>query len=239
LDRLARGTPIAQGTTSSVGPPVALRRRLLPSYLWMTSSGLQAPRRRPVFIGKAPRRCLECVSRICQRPLCELSRALVYAGWMDIDVAQTASAVMPYVTAVVAAYGKDTVDKVRDLAVANASDATVNLGKRLLGRILRRGDSRESIEEALVDVTNGEEDGEAALRLQIRKALAADADLARDVAAMLPAVHNEASGEHSVATGDNSGIVSTGNGAFNVGVQHNHGSGTFVGRDYNFRPGGE
>jgi len=131
---------------------------------------------------------------------------------MDVDVAQTAAAVMPYVTAVVAAYGKSTVDKVRDAVVDKASDATVGIGHRLLNRILRREVSRQVIEGAIVDVATGEEGGEAALQLQIRKALAADPDLARDVATMLPAnsVHVEASGDRSIAIQDNSGVASTG-----------------------------
>jgi hypothetical protein len=64
----------------------------------------------------------------------------------------------------------------------------------------------------VLDVAAGEQDSEAALRLQIRKALAADPELAQDVAAMLPAgsVHNEASGAGSIAIGTNSGIANTG-----------------------------
>jgi hypothetical protein len=71
------------------------------------------------------------------------------------------------------------------------------------------------IEGAIVDVAAGEEDSETALRLQIRKALAADPNLARDIAALLPAgsVHNEASGTRSIAIGTNTGIASTGDGA--------------------------
>ncbi|WP_435588183.1 hypothetical protein [Micromonospora aurantiaca (nom. illeg.)] len=152
---------------------------------------------------------------------------------MELDVAQTAAAVMPYATAVVAAYGKDTVDKVRDAFVDRASDATVGLGHRLLNRILRREQSREVIEGAIVDLANGEEDSEAALRLQIRKALAADPELAGEVADLVSTTtHNEASGAGAIATGTNRGIASTGNNAVNIGAQHNHGSGVFIGRDY-------
>lgn len=131
---------------------------------------------------------------------------------MDVDVAQTAAAVMPYVTAAVTAYGVTTLDKVRDAVVDKASDATVGVGHRLLNRILGREESRQVIEGAIVDIAAGEEDSEAALKLQIRKALAADPDLARDVAQLLPAgaVHNEAAGTRSIAIGTNSGIASTG-----------------------------
>jgi hypothetical protein len=131
---------------------------------------------------------------------------------MSADVAQTAAAVMPYVTATVAAYGMHTLDKVRDSFVERASEATVGRGHRLLDRILRREPSRESVEEAVVDLAAGMPDSEAALRLQIRKALAADPELAADVRSMLPppAMRIEASGERSIAVGTNSGVLSTG-----------------------------
>jgi hypothetical protein len=134
---------------------------------------------------------------------------------MDIDAAQTAAAVIPYVTGAVAAYGVNTLEKVREAVIDKASDATVSLGHRILNRILGRAESRPVIEGAIVDVAAGEEGSEAALKLQIRKAFAADPELARDVFAMLPAgsVHIEASGERSIATGTNTGINSTGDGA--------------------------
>lgn len=134
---------------------------------------------------------------------------------MDVDVAQTAAAVMPYVTAAVTAYGTNTLDKVRDAMVDKASDATVSLGHRVLNRILGKSASPQVIEGAIVDVAAGEDDSVAALRLQIRKALAADPDLVREVAGMLPVgtVHNEASGERSIAVVTNTGIANTGDGA--------------------------
>ncbi|GLY99231.1 hypothetical protein [Actinoplanes sp. NBRC 103695] len=134
---------------------------------------------------------------------------------MDVDLTQTAAAVMPYITAAVTAYGVTTLDKVRDAVVDKASNATVGVGHRLLNRILGRAESQQAIEGAILDVAAGEEDSGAALKLQIRKALAADSDLARDVAQMLPVgtVHNEASGTRSIAIGTNSGIANTGDGA--------------------------
>ncbi|MFI5895734.1 hypothetical protein ACIA5D_37130 [Actinoplanes sp. NPDC051513] len=131
---------------------------------------------------------------------------------MDIDVAQTAGAVLPYVTGAVAAYGATTLEKVREAVVDKAADGTVSLGHRVLNRILRRDESRPAIEGAIVDVAAGEEDSEAVLKLQIRKALAADPELARDVAGMLSSggVTIVASGERSVATHTNYGVISTG-----------------------------
>lgn len=131
---------------------------------------------------------------------------------MDIDVAQTASAVLPYVTGAVAAYGASTLDKVRDAVVDKAADGTVGIGHRILNRLLRRDESRAVIEGAIVDVAAGEEDSEAALKLQIRKALAADPALAREIAAMLPTggVTITASGDRAVAMHTNYGVISTG-----------------------------
>ncbi|WP_430496836.1 hypothetical protein ACQRWP_19985 [Micromonospora trifolii] len=139
----------------------------------------------------------------------------MYAGEVDLEVAQTAAAVMPYVTAAVTTYGMSTLDRVRDTVVEKTSDATVGVGHRLLNRILGREESRQAIEGAVIDVAAGEEDSAAALKLQIRKALAADPELAREVTAMLPAgsVHVEASGERSIAIDNNSGVASTGENA--------------------------
>src|SRR4051812_42944135 len=105
-----------------------------------------------------------------------------------MDPAQLAADVIPYINAAVHAYGIHTLDKVRDAAVDEAADATVSLGKRLLHRLLGHAGSEQVIEGAVVDVaTNPDEpDTLAALRLQIRKALAADPTLATEIAGMLP-----------------------------------------------------
>lgn len=157
-----------------------------------------------------------------------LPEPLVYIGLMDIDAAQTAGAIMPYVTAAVIAYGKDTADKIRDAVVDRASDASVNLGARLLRRILHQNPARTSIRDAMVDLSSGEPDSQAALRLQIRKALTADGELLREVIAML----NDDPERSPIAVGRNDGIVSVGDGVMNVRAQHNNGLGTFIGRDY-------
>ncbi|WP_433384227.1 hypothetical protein ACQPZX_23430 [Actinoplanes sp. CA-142083] len=131
---------------------------------------------------------------------------------MDIDVAQTANAVLPYVTGAITAYGATTLDKVREAVVDKAADGTVGLGHRILNRILRRDESRPLIEDAVGNVAAGEEGSDTALKLQIRRALAADPELARDIAGMLSTggVTIIASGERSVATHTNYGVISTG-----------------------------
>jgi hypothetical protein len=130
---------------------------------------------------------------------------------MDVDVAQTAAAVVPFVTAAVVAYGTQTLERLRDAA----ADGTVALGQRVLGRLLTR--DRPALVAAVQDHAADPADTDAAaqLRLQIRKALAEDPALAAEVAAMLPAqrIRIEASGERSVATHTNHGVINTGDGA--------------------------
>lgn len=110
----------------------------------------------------------------------------MYPCKMDVDAAQIAASAMPYVTAAVAAYGVNTLDRVRSAAIDGASDATVRIGHQVLNRLLGRGQPQEAIEGAIVDVCAGEEDGDIALRLQIRKAITADPDLAQAIAGILP-----------------------------------------------------
>ncbi|WFE61947.1 hypothetical protein [Micromonospora sp. WMMD714] len=135
---------------------------------------------------------------------------------MDVDAAQIAASAMPYVTAAVAAYGVSTLDKVRSAAVDGASDATVRIGHQILNRLLARRQSQEVIEGAVIDVTAGEEDSDAALRLQIRKAMTADPDLAQAIAAMLPerdafrqyAIQRQSNtGSGNIINGDNYGSI--------------------------------
>ncbi|MFI7218574.1 hypothetical protein [Micromonospora maritima] len=135
---------------------------------------------------------------------------------MDVDAAQIAASAMPYVTAAVAAYGVSTLDKVRSAAVDGASDATVRIGHQILNRLLARRQSQEVIEGAVIDVTAGEEDSDAALRLQIRKAMTADPDLAQAIAAMLPerdafrqyAIRRQSNtGSGNIINGDNYGSI--------------------------------
>jgi hypothetical protein len=124
--------------------------------------------------------------------------------------------VVPYVTAVVAAYGMAVVERVRDAATDSAADATVGAGRRLLRRFLSQGTSSAAVVEAVEDLAQDPADADrvAALRLQLRKALATDPQLTAEVAAMLPS-HSvlTAAGKRSVAAQNISGIVQTGDGS--------------------------
>ncbi|MEU7750308.1 hypothetical protein [Micromonospora sp. NPDC049171] len=97
-----------------------------------------------------------------------------------------------------------------------AADATVGLGGRLLRRLLGREESAPMVEAAVMDVAEdpADEDRLAALRLQIRKAAAADSQLAVELSQMLASagVTITASGGRSVAGQTISGVVITGDG---------------------------
>ena len=113
-------------------------------------------------------------------------------------------------------------------AEGEAADETVQLGRRLLSRLLQRGGSRDSarprLEAAAADVatTPGDEDFRVALRAQVKKALTGtdgvdDLEIARDLASLLDAasVRATAHGDGAAAVGHNEGIISTGNHATN------------------------
>jgi hypothetical protein len=126
------------------------------------------------------------------------------------EVAVLATQATPYVVSAIKAYGGAVLADVRD----QAADAAVGRGRRILQRLFGTRASDEDLPEALVDVTNNpsDEDAVAALRLSIRKALETDAELRRDLAAMLPSPEGPvaASGERSIAAQSISGIAVTG-----------------------------
>lgn len=124
---------------------------------------------------------------------------------------------LPMMSAAVGAYGAGVLSRVEDAA----ADATVGLGRRLLHRVWHRSAQPEALQGAVAELAQAPADPDAlaGLRLQLRKVLAQDSQLLAEIAGMLPArgAVATASGERSVAVGgNNSGIVSTGDGAVNV-----------------------
>ncbi|WP_230393418.1 hypothetical protein [Plantactinospora alkalitolerans] len=134
--------------------------------------------------------------------------------------------IMPPILAAIGAYGRKVLTATED----GAANATVHLGQRLLHR-LRRGravvepadadagsGAGAALDEAVVDVAEhaGDADFRGALRARVRKFLEDDADLASDLAALLDAAGVRASGAGAVAVQQNSGIISTGDGATNT-----------------------
>jgi hypothetical protein len=130
-----------------------------------------------------------------------------------VDV-ELAGQVVPYLVAAAGAYGAAVVDRVRDTAVDATADATVGTGRRLLRRILDRHESAGQVGDAVQDLAVNPDDPDrvAALRLQVRKVLAADPELAGEVAQMLQqaGVSVKAAGDRAVAVLQNPGIIQTG-----------------------------
>jgi hypothetical protein len=116
--------------------------------------------------------------------------------------------------AAVGTYGKDVFNRLGEAA----SNATVGLGLKILGRV-RHGRKHPALEQAVADAAQNpsDEDFAAAVRAQLKKALAADPELAADLERELRAsgLTVTAAGERSVATGNNAGIISTGDHATN------------------------
>ena len=102
---------------------------------------------------------------------------------MDGYVTSLAAEMTPYVSAAVAAYGGAVLARVRD----EAADTTVGLGRRLLQRVFGFLGEKEPLPGPLADLAanQGDDDALAAVRLALRKALAADPMLAADVRLML------------------------------------------------------
>jgi hypothetical protein len=102
---------------------------------------------------------------------------------MDGYVTSLAGEMTPYVSAAVAAYGGAVLARVRD----EAADTTVGLGRRLLQRIFGFRGVKEPLPGPLADLAAdpGDDDALAAVRLALRKRLAADPALAADVRSML------------------------------------------------------
>ena len=100
---------------------------------------------------------------------------------MSGDVVSLAAEMTPYVSAAVGAYGGAGRDEV--------ADATVGLGRRLLQRIFGTKAEGEPLPGPLADLAAdpGDADALAAVRLLVRKALAADPGLAAEVGSMLAA----------------------------------------------------
>lgn len=100
---------------------------------------------------------------------------------MSGELAELVQDSWPYVTAAVGAYGASVLQKGEDAA----AEASVGLGRRILQRVFGQG--ADVAPEALTDLAEapGDEDLQAALRVQLRKALAGDEELANQVRTLL------------------------------------------------------
>ncbi|MFB7615281.1 hypothetical protein [Kitasatospora sp. NPDC056181] len=123
---------------------------------------------------------------------------------MSGDIVQLVEQASPYLTAAMSAYGGVALARAED----SAAEATANLGRRFLQAVWRRRTEREqaALEAAIHEAAEDTDDPDAtaALRHQIKRAIREDADLLKELAALLPtpasgSVTITASGERSVA----------------------------------------
>ncbi|AEV86861.1 hypothetical protein ACWT_5843 [Actinoplanes sp. SE50] len=99
---------------------------------------------------------------------------------MDLD--ELSAAVMPYVSAAVAAYGGAMAQRATDAAVDSGSTATVAWGRQLLARLVasRRGRQvTEAVEELARDPAD--DASRVLLQAQVLKAVSIDAHLAAEL----------------------------------------------------------
>lgn len=128
---------------------------------------------------------------------------------MSGDVASLAAEMTPYISAAAGAYGGAVLARVRD----DAADATVGLGRRLLQRVFGTKDEGEPLPGPLADLAADPEDGDAlaAVRLLVRRALAADPVLAAEVRSMLVGVGGQVqqvrAGQDAFAAAGNQTII--------------------------------
>ncbi len=127
-----------------------------------------------------------------------------------IEVAALAGQVMSYVIAAVRAFGGRVLDQAQD----DTAETTIGLGRRLLQKVFGTREAGEPLPEPLADAVADprDEDAVAALRLAIRKTLAANPELRAEVKGMLAGagVTVTASGERSIAAQTITGIAATG-----------------------------
>jgi hypothetical protein len=134
-----------------------------------------------------------------------------------VDVGQLLDAAWPYLTTVLRTYGAALVQRVTDQSADVTADATVSIGRRLWRRLFNSASS-DAMQLAVQEAGEhpGDEDYLAGLRLQVKKTLAGDEELATELAQLLAAGGASiAAGERSVVVRTNSGIISTGDHATN------------------------
>ena len=143
-----------------------------------------------------------------------------------IEINALLDQIAPAAEAAVVAYGVSVLTRAQEESAA----ATVRLGQRLLGRILNRGadtdPDSDPVRATVVRLADAGGDRDvlalrrAEFRIALRTALRNSPDLVEEISDLLsqpppPAV--QADGERGVAVvGNNSGIISTGDGAKNT-----------------------
>ncbi|MEV4800417.1 hypothetical protein AB0K18_10415 [Nonomuraea sp. NPDC049421] len=122
-----------------------------------------------------------------------------------MDVAALVAAISPLVTAAVGTYGAAVLAQAQE----HAADATVGWGRKILQRVFGTDPADEEVPEVIADLAEAPDDADlqAALRVRIRKALAADPALADDVRRLM-----EEAEAATAATGSGVMVTATGRG---------------------------
>ncbi|MGW0967219.1 hypothetical protein [Streptomyces sp. NPDC002516] len=110
---------------------------------------------------------------------------------MSAEIVELVEQAGPYLSVALGAYGTAVFSRAQDAAVEAAADATASVGQRILRMVWHRQDEqgRAALESAVREGAEepGNEGAARALRQQIKRALREDVELAREVAALLPA----------------------------------------------------
>ncbi|MGY3851234.1 hypothetical protein ACWV2X_39365 [Streptomyces hydrogenans] len=109
---------------------------------------------------------------------------------MNAEIMEVLGQAEPYLTAAVSAYGAAVLVRAQDVALDAAVEGTAGVGRRILELVWRRrdGEERAALEAAVQDAAEDPEDSDAvaALRHQVKRALREDAELVRELVALLP-----------------------------------------------------
>lgn len=136
---------------------------------------------------------------------------------MSGDLVSLAHEVSPYVTAAVSAYGAAVLARAQE----DAADATVGWGRRILQRIFGIQSEEDAAPDVVAELADDPEntDLQAALRVQIRKLLTADPQLAAEVAQMVAQARNQVAvgqGQVNAQASGNAQQANQGQGTMNV-----------------------
>lgn len=115
---------------------------------------------------------------------------------------------VPFLSAVAGAYGGAVVQRVTDQGADAAADATVGWGRRLLARLLGSPRGRQ-VGDAVTDLGENADDPAftAAVYAQVKRALAEDAELAGQIAALVAEAPAEAAaGKYRVTVTGSTGV---------------------------------
>lgn len=136
-----------------------------------------------------------------------------------VEVGALLGTAWPILVAALRAYGSALTAKVADDGAEASADATVKLGRHLWQRLFSStgaADGASPVERAAGEAAEhlDDEDYLNGLRLEVKKALAADVTLAQSIEELLQAGGvTIAVGPGSVAVTTNNGIISTGSSA--------------------------